>query len=256
MQSIKKMIRIKSKQDIAGIRDSGAILAATFEEIKKHIAAGMTTKDIDDIAREFVLARGAKPAELGYMGYPASICVSVNEEVIHGIPGKRVLKDGDIVSMDFCVDLKGYISDSTTTVAIGKISPEAKQLMKVTEECLYKGIDKAVAGNRVIDISRAVFVHAKKYNYGVVREYCGHGVGFDMHEEPSVPNFITRGISPKLREGMVIAIEPMIMIGSDEIEVLDDDWTVVTADNSLACHFEHTVAVHDGYAEILTKLPD
>ncbi|MBR5927952.1 MAG: type I methionyl aminopeptidase, partial [Spirochaetia bacterium] len=160
------------------------------------------------------------------------------------------------VSLDFCVDLKGYISDSTTTVAIGKISPEAQQLMKVTEECLYKGIDKAVAGNRVIDISRAVFIHAKKYNYGVVREYCGHGVGFDMHEEPSVPNFITRGISPRLREGMVIAIEPMIMIGSDEVEVLDDDWTVVTADNSLACHFEHTVAVHDGYAEILTKLPD
>jgi len=256
MQSTKTMIRIKSKTDIEGIRDSGAILAATFEEIKKHIAAGMTTKDIDDIAREFVLARHAKPAELGYMGYPASICVSVNEEVIHGIPGKRVLKDGDIVSMDFCVDLNGYISDSTTTVAVGNVSPEARQLMKVTEECLYRGIDKAVAGNRVLDISRAIFVHAKKYNYGVVREYCGHGVGFSMHEEPQIPNYIFRGMNPKLKEGMVIAIEPMIMIGSDEIEVLDDDWTVVTADNSLACHFEHTVAVHDGYAEILTKLPD
>lgn len=249
------MIRLKSKKDIAGIRDAGIILAETFAEIKKYIAAGMTTKEVDDIAREYVLARKAKPACLGYYGYPASICISVNEEVIHGIPGKRVLKDGDIVSLDFCVDLNGYIADSTTTVGIGKISPEAQQLMKVTEECLYRGIEQAVACKKVMDISRAVFTHAKKYNYGVVRDYCGHGVGFDMHEDPAVPNYIFRGLNPKLKDGMVIAIEPMITMGSDDIDVLDDDWTVVTVDNSLACHYEHTVAVHDGYAEILTRLP-
>lgn len=248
------MIRIKSKSDIEGIRDSGAILAETFEKLKTVVAAGITTEEIDDIAREFVLARHAKPACLGYMGFPKSVCISVNDEVIHGIPGKRVLHDGDIVSLDFCVDLNGYISDSTISLPVGKISPEAQQLLKVTEEALYRGIEKAVAGNKVMDISRAVFVHAKKYNYGVVRDYCGHGVGFHMHEEPQIPNYIFRGSNPKLKDGYVIAIEPMITMGTDEVSVLDNDWTVVTDDGSWAAHFEHTVAVHEGYAEILTKL--
>ncbi|MCQ2604236.1 MAG: type I methionyl aminopeptidase [Spirochaetia bacterium] len=248
------MIRIKSKNDIEGIRDSGAILAETFEKLKTVVAAGITTEEIDDIAREFVLARHAKPACLGYMGFPKSVCISVNDEVIHGIPGKRVLHDGDIVSLDFCVDLNGYISDSTISLPVGKISPEAQQLLKVTEEALYRGIEKAVAGNKVMDISRAVFVHAKKYNYGVVRDYCGHGVGFHMHEEPQIPNYIFRGSNPKLKDGYVIAIEPMITMGTDEVSVLDNDWTVVTDDGSWAAHFEHTVAVHEGYAEILTKL--
>ena len=250
------MIRIKSKQDIAGIRDSGAILAETFVEIKKHIAAGMTTKDIDDIAREFVLARGAKPAELGYMGYPASICVSVNEEVIHGIPGKRVVHNGDIVSVDLCATYRGFVGDCAGTYPVGEVSDEARRLMEATRQAFFEGIKFAKVGYRINDISAAVQDYIESHGFSVVRDFVGHGIGRGMHEEPSVPNFITRGISPRLREGMVIAIEPMIMIGSEEIEVLDDDWTVVTADNSLACHFEHTVAVHDGYAEILTKLPD
>lgn len=248
------MIRLKSKKDISGIRDAGAILAETLDKIKKELQVGMKTSDIDDIAREYIISRKARPACLGYMGYPASICVSVNEEVIHGIPGKRVIKEGDIVSCDLCVDLNGYIADSTVTIPVGKISPQAEKLLKVTEESLYLGIEKAVAGNRVMDISRSVFIHAKKYDLGVVRDYCGHGVGFDMHEEPAVPNYIFRGANPHLKEGMVIAIEPMITLGCDDIDVLDDDWTVVTADGSLAAHFEHTVAIHDGYAEILTKL--
>ena len=248
------MLKLKNKKDIEKIRSSGKILAETFEIIKEQLKPGITTKDIDNISYDYINKRKAKPAFKGYMGYPASICISINDEVIHGIPSSRSLREGDIVSLDLGVDLDGYISDSAITLPIGKISEKDALLIKVTEECLYKGIEMAVKGNRVSDISKVIFDHAKKYNFGVVRDFCGHGVGFNLHEEPQIPNYIGNGSSPRLKTGMVIAIEPMINIGGDKIYILDDQWTVKTADHSNSAHFEHTVAVLENKAEILTSL--
>ena len=248
------MIRLKNENDIKNIRESGRILAETFEELKKHIEPGITTLDIDKMAENYIKSRKAKAAFKGYMGYPASICISVNEEIIHGIPGKKILKEGDIISLDLGIDLKGYISDSALTLPVGNISDKDKKLLKVTEECLYLAIDQAVAKNRISHISKAVFTHAKKYQYGVVRDFCGHGVGFSVHEEPQIPNYINSGPNPRLKKGMVLAIEPMINLGVDEVYILEDGWTVKTADNMNSAHFEHTVAVFDDHAEILTAL--
>ena len=248
------MLKLKNQKDIEKIRSSGKILAETFEIIKEQLKPGITTKDIDNISYNYINKCKAKSAFKGYMGFPANICISVNDEVIHGIPSARVLKEGDIVSLDLGVNLDGYISDSAITLPVGKISEKNMLLIKITEECLYKGIDMAITGNRVSDISKAVFSHAKKYNFGVVREYCGHGVGFSLHEPPSIPNYIGNGQNPKLKTGMVIAIEPMINLGGDEIYILDDKWTVKTADSSYSAHFEHTVAVLENKAEILTCL--
>ncbi len=248
------MLKLKNKKDIEKIRLSGKILAETFEIIKEQLKPGITTKDIDNISYDYITKRKAKPAFKGYMGYPASICISINDEVIHGIPSSRILSEGDIVSLDLGVNLDGYISDSAITLPIGKISEKNELLIKVTEECLYKGIDMAITGNRVSDISKAVFTHAKKYNFGVVRDFCGHGVGFNVHEEPQIPNYIGSGPNPRLKTGMVIAIEPMINLGGDDIYILDDKWTVKTADHSFSAHFEHTVAVLENKAEILTSL--
>ena len=248
------MIRLKNENDIKNIRESGRILAETFEELKKHIEPGITTLDIDKMAENYIKSRKAIAAFKGYMGYPASICISVNEEIIHGIPGKKILKEGDIISLDLGIDLKGYISDSALTLPVGNISDKDKKLLKVTEECLYLAIDQAVAKNRISHISKAVFTHAKKYQYGVVRDFCGHGVGFSVHEEPQIPNYINSGPNPRLKKGMVLAIEPMINLGVDEVYILEDGWTVKTADNMNSAHFEHTVAVFDDHAEILTAL--
>jgi methionyl aminopeptidase len=248
------MIKLKNENDIKKLRESGRILAETFQEIKKHIEPGITTMEIDRIAENFLIARKVKAAFKGYMGYPASICVSVNEEVIHGIPGKRVLKNGDIISLDFGVNLDGYISDSAVTFPVGTISEADKKLMEVTQQCLYLGIEQAIAKNRVSSISKAVFTHAKKNNYGVVRDFCGHGVGFSVHEEPQIPNYINSGPNPRLKKGMVIAIEPMINIGTDNVFILEDGWTVKTGDNLNSAHFEHTIAVYEDHAEILTAL--
>lgn len=246
------MIKLKNKNEIAKIRSSGKILAETLEKLKEIISPGITTKEIDAAAYDFILKSNAKPAFKGYMGYPASLCISVNDEVIHGIPSSRVLKDGDIVSIDIGVDYGGFISDSATTLPVGKIDDKTKKLLTVTEECLYKGIEQAIEGNRISEISKAVFLHAKKNNFGVVRDFCGHGVGFNVHEEPQVPNYINNGPNPRIKNGLVIAIEPMINMGGDAVYVLDDKWTVKTADKSLSAHFEHTVAIVEGYAEILT----
>lgn len=246
------MIKLKNKNEIAKIRSSGKILAETLEKLKEIISPGITTKEIDAAAYDFILKSNAKPAFKGYMGYPASLCISVNDEVIHGIPSSRVLKDGDIVSIDIGVDYGGFISDSATTLPVGKVDDKAKKLLTVTEECLYRGIEQAIEGNRISDISKAVFLHAKKNNFGVVRDFCGHGVGFNVHEEPQVPNYINNGPNPRIKNGLVIAIEPMINMGGDAVYVLDDKWTVKTADKSLSAHFEHTVAIVEGYAEILT----
>lgn len=246
------MIRLKSKKDIEGIRASGQILAETFSVIKEKLTAGITTKDIDVIAAEHIKKNNAIAAFKNYMGFPSSICISVNDEVIHGIPSKRVIKDGDLVSLDFGVNYKNYISDSAITIPVGKIDEKTQLLLEVTKECLELGIKSAIVGNRVSDISKAVFIHAKKHNFGVVREYCGHGVGFKVHEEPSIPNYIGTGSSPRLKPYMVIAIEPMINMGSDEIFLHKDEWTVKTVDNSLSAHFEHTIAILDEGPAILT----
>jgi methionyl aminopeptidase len=248
------MIKLKNENDIKKLRESGRILAETFQEIKKQIEPGITTLEIDKIAENYLIGRKVKAAFKGYMGYPASICVSVNDEVIHGIPGKRVLKNGDIISLDFGVNLDGYISDSAVTFPIGEISEADKKLIKITEECLYRGIEQAIAKNRVSNISKAVFTHAKKNNYGVVRDFCGHGVGFSLHEEPQIPNYINSGPNPRLKKGMVIAIEPMINIGTDNVYTLEDGWTVKTGDNMNSAHFEHTIAIYEDHAEIMTAL--
>ncbi|MDX9801146.1 MAG: type I methionyl aminopeptidase [Spirochaetia bacterium] len=248
------MIKLKNKKEIEKIRLSGKILAETFEIIRENLKSGITTKELDNIAYNYIVKCKAKPAFKGYMGYPASICISVNDEVIHGIPSKRIIEEGDIVSLDLGVNFEGFISDSAITLPVGKIGKEVQLLLKTTQECLTNGISMAVTGNRVSDISKAIFIHAKKHNYGIVRDFCGHGVGFNVHEEPQIPNYINNGPNPRLKTGMVIAIEPMINIGGDEVIVMDDKWTVKTADKSLSAHFEHTVAVFEERAEILTLL--
>jgi methionyl aminopeptidase len=246
------MIRIKNEKEIAGIRDSGMLLARTLEELKKLVAEGITTRELDSFARSYIESHGGKPAFLGYMNYPASLCLSLNNQVIHGIPGQRKLRQGDILSIDVGVERNGYFSDAAVTVPVGATTRRREKLMQVTRECLERGIAEAVAGNRVSDISRAVFEHAVANGCGVVREYCGHGTGFAMHEDPQVPNYVGAGPNPRLKEGMVLAIEPMINAGTGDIELMDDGWTVVTADGADSAHFEHTVAVLRDRMEILT----
>ena len=246
------MIRIKNEREIAGIRESGKLLAWTLEELKKLVAEGITTRELDAFARSWIEGHGGKPAFLGYMNYPATLCVSLNNEVIHGIPGPRKLRQGDIVSIDVGVERNGYFSDAAVTVPVGATTRKREKLMQVTRECLELGIAEAVAGNRVSDISRAVYEHAVAGSFGVVRDYCGHGTGFAMHEDPQVPNYVGAGPNPRLKEGMVLAIEPMINAGSGEIALLDDEWTVVTADGADSAHFEHTVVVLRDRMEILT----
>ncbi len=248
------MIKLKTQDEIARIRESCQLLAETFKELKKIVVEGIATEELDRFAKDYIESHGGKPAFLGYMNYPATLCVSINEEVIHGIPGKRKLKEGDIVSLDLGINLKGYYSDAAITLPVGKVSEKKKNLVRVTEEALYKGIEAAKLGNRVSDISIAVFNHAKKYNFGVVRQYCGHGVGFAPHEDPQVPNYPNTGPNPRLKEGLVIAIEPMINEGTWEVVVLEDGWTVVTADGKPSAHFEHTIAITSNGPEILTLM--
>lgn len=249
------MIKLKNAKQIDGIRRSCRLLAQVYRDLLPQIEEGMTTGELDRIAKELIQSRGGRPAFLGYDGYPGALCTSVNHQVIHGIPGKYKLKSGDILSLDLGIDLKGYFSDQAITVPVGTISREAEGLLKVTEECLYRGIDAARSGNRIKDISRAVFQHASDHGYGVVREFCGHGVGLAIHEEPQIPNYVGPGPNPRLKPGMVLAIEPMINFGGDDIHILDDGWTVETKDRSLSAHFEHTVAILPDRTEILT-LPD
>jgi methionyl aminopeptidase len=247
------MIRLKNEEQIAHIRKSGRVLAETFELLKKKVAPGVTTLELDNLAHDFIVSKGGKPAFLGYMDYPASICASVNNVVIHGIPNNVKLKNGDILSLDLGVDLNGFISDAACTLRIGELTKEVDHLLTVTEECLFRAIEQAKTGNRIHDISAAVYNHATENGFGVVHQFCGHGVGFSLHEDPQVPNYVGRGPNPRIKDGMVLAIEPMINLGGDEVVILDDDWTVVTVDNSISAHFEHTIAVVGGKAEILTN---
>jgi methionyl aminopeptidase len=253
------MIRLKNAEQAEGIRKSCKLLSEMFAYLRPLVIPGVTTLDLDKKAQEFIEDHGGVPAFLGYpssgdyMDYPATLCTSVNEEVIHGIPGKRILRPGDIVGLDCGINLDGYFSDAAITIPLPPVAPEAEKLLAVTRECLDRAIAAARPGGRVHDISRAVFSHAKANGFGVVRQYCGHGVGFSPHEDPQVPNYVGSGPNPRLRPGMVLAIEPMINIGGDAVKELDDGWTVVTSDKSLSAHFEHSVLVTENGIEVLTS---
>lgn len=246
------MISIKSEREIELMREAGKINYLAHEEIKKHIKVGVTTKELDRIAYNFISAHNAIPSCLNYEGFPASICTSINDEVVHGIPSSRKLKNGDIISVDFTVRLNGYESDSTRTYMVGEVTKEVKDLVINTEAALYEGIKQVKPGARIGDISNAIETYAHNHGLSVVEELVGHGIGVEMHEDPDVPNFGKKGTGPILKEGMVLAIEPMLNLGKRDVCMLDDDWTIVTEDGSPSAHFEHTVAVtKDGY-KILT----
>ncbi len=245
-------IRLKSADDLKLMRPACAVAGTVLSEIAAFIRPGVTTRQVDEFAAECIRARGAKSAFLGYRKYPCHTCISVNEEVVHGLAGERELQFGDIVSLDVGVFYKGFVGDTARTVPVGGCGVLAQRLMDVTERALYIGIAAAVAGNRVTDISRAVQTHVEGNGFSVVREFVGHGVGRAMHEDPQVPNFVDPKMNEKLRAGMTIAIEPMVNAGQAAVKILKDGWTVVTQDGSLSAHFEHTVLITDGEAEILT----
>ncbi|MEA2595680.1 MAG: methionyl aminopeptidase [Thermomicrobiales bacterium] len=246
-------VTIKNEREIERMRQAGAVVALIHSRIEEAINPGVTTRDLDDIARETLEETGARSLFLGHLGFTGRICASVNEEIVHGIPGKRVLRDGDIVSVDVGAIVGGYCGDSAWTYRVGLISDEAAGLLRVTEESLYEGIAAARPGNRLGAIGHAIETHARARGYGMVREYGGHGIGRQMWEEPHVPNHGSPDEGIVLRPGMTLAIEPMLNTGGDETRVLEDEWTVVTADASLSAHFEHTVVITSGDPEILTK---
>ncbi len=248
-------VSIKSDREIALMRDAGKILAEVHARLGEQIAPGMSTLEIDTLGEKLIRSYGCIPNFLNYNGYPASVCVSVNDEVVHGIPrADHILKDGDIVSLDAGLIYKGYHSDAARTHAVGKISAEAQKLMDVTKQSFFEGIKMAKAGNHLNDISKTIDSYVTSFGYGVVRDLVGHGIGTQLHEEPQIPNFTQRRKGVKLRPGMTLAIEPMINIGGWEVEWLDDDWTVVTADGSLSAHYENTILITEGEPEILTLL--
>lgn len=246
-------ITIKSPREIELMRESGRLLSLVHDELAKLIRPGISTKEIDRVCEEIIRSYGCTPNFLHYQGYPASVCVSVNDEVVHGIPSdKRIIQEGDIVSLDMGLIYHGYHSDAARTHAVGRISPEAQKLIDVTRQSFYEGIKMARAGMHLHDISNAIADYVTPYGYGIVRALVGHGIGTRLHEEPQIPNFAQRRKGPKLRAGMTLAIEPMINMGTADVEWLDDDWTVVSADHSLSAHYENTVLITDGEPEILT----
>lgn len=248
-------VSIKSAREIALMRESGRILAEVHARLGEEVKPGISTYDINKIGEEIIRSYGCTPSFLNYNGYPASICVSVNDEVVHGIPNrKRILNEGDIVSLDAGVIYKGYHSDAARTHGVGCISREAQDLIDATRQSFYEGIKMAKAGNHLNDISKAIDNYISKFGYGIVRDLVGHGVGAKLHEDPQIPNFAQRRRGIRLRAGMTLAIEPMINIGGWEVEWLDDDWTVVTEDGSWSAHYENTILITDGEPEILTLL--
>ncbi len=249
------MIVLKSRREIELMREAGRIVALTLATLVDRVKEGITAAQLEEWAEEVIRKNGAIPSFKGYRGYPASICVSINEEVVHGIPDRRrILKEGDIVSIDVGVIYKGYHGDAAVTVGVGQITEEARKLIEVAKGALESAISAARAGNRLGDISWAIQSYVESNGFNVVREYTGHGIGRNMHEDPQVPNVGVPGKGVFLRPGMTLALEPMVVAGSWEVEVLPDGWTVVTKDRSLAAHFEHTIAITDGEAEILTRL--
>ena len=248
------MIILKSEREINYMRDAGRIVAETLNEMRKAVRPDVTTLELDQVAEDYIKSRGAIPTFKGYNGFPGSICASVNEQVVHGIPGLKKLKNGDTVSVDIGAVINGYNGDAAITLPVGEIDAEVQQLLTVTEESLNKGIEQAIVGNRLSDISHAVQTHAEKYGFGVVRDYVGHGIGRNMHEDPQVPNYGIPGHGPRLKPGMTLAIEPMINLGTHAVNVLNDGWTVVTADGKPSAHFEHTIAITPDGPDILTRL--
>lgn len=247
------MISIKSDEEVELLRIAGEITGSTHNYLKPFIKPGITTLELDKLAEEYILSRGATPSFKGYDGFPGTVCASINNEVVHGIPSGRTLKEGDIITLDIGACWKGYHGDSAWTYAVGEIDDKKKYLLEHTEKSLFKGLDAIHDGCHVGDIGYAVSKYANEHGLGVVRELVGHGVGTDVHEEPDVPNYGARGTGPVLKEGMVIAVEPMLNLGSRKVYILEDGWTIITADGKPSAHFEHTVLVtKDGY-EILTR---
>jgi methionyl aminopeptidase len=253
------MIILKTRKEIETMREPNRIVAEILQAIGDAIHPGTTTGELDDIATKMIEQAKAVAAFKGYRmrnqtPYPAAICSSVNEEIVHGIPGSRVLEEGDIVGIDVGVVFKGFVGDAAKTFAVGEISPEAKKLLEVTEQSLYKGISMAITGNRLMDISGAIQNHVESHGFSVVRDFVGHGIGRKMHEPPQIPNYRGPGWNPRLQEGMVLALEPMVNQGTWRIKLLQDDWTAVTADGKLSAHFEHSIAVTDNGPLILSKV--
>ncbi len=246
------MIHVKSEKEIESIREACRVVKATFDFVETKICAGMTTKELDTLIERFIRSEGANPSCLGYCGFPASACISINEVVVHGIPNDRVIQEGDIVSVDIVADKNGYHGDACRTYCIGEVKPEVKQLVQRTEECFFKAIEGLRAGTPLYDIGYRVQKHAESFGYGVIRSYTGHGIGREMHEDPSVPNYGKLGTGVRLKAGTVLCIEPMIALGDWKVRVLDDGWTAVTADRKPAAHYENTVVVREDGVEILT----
>ena len=248
------MIELKSPREIGLMRRGGHILSEVMDRLRTSVKPGMSTLEIDTDVEEFIRARGAAPAFKGYRGFPATVCISINEEVVHGIPSAhRHVREGDIVGLDLGCIVEGYYADCAFTLAVGDVPPRVQELLDVTRESLEKGITECRPGRRLSDVSHAIQTHVERHGFAVVRAFVGHGIGRALHEEPQVPNFGDPGRGPQLRPGMVLAIEPMVTMGSWEVKILDDGWTAVTRDGSLAAHFEHTIAVTDSGPEVLTS---
>ena len=250
------MIELKSAREIGLMRTAGHVLSDVVEHLRGFVKPGLSTLEIDEDVEGFIAARGAKPAFKGYRGFPATVCISINEEVVHGIPSAhRRIQEGDIVGLDLGCIVDGYYADCAFTLAIGDVPPKVQQLLDVTRESLDQAIQECRPGRRLSDVSHAVQVHVERHGFSVVRAFVGHGIGRALHEDPQVPNFGDPGRGPQLRPGMVLAIEPMVTMGSWEVKILDDGWTAVTRDGSLAAHFEHTIAVTESGPEVLTRKP-
>ncbi len=247
------MIVCKSKREIEYLKKAGALASWTQEKMAEIIAPGITTREIDRLAEDFIVSNGARPAFKGYRGFPATVCTSVNNEVVHGIPGKRVLEEGDLISLDVGTIIDGFYGDCARTVPVGKVSDEAERLIRITRESLQMGISQACEGGRLTDISHAIQKYAESRGYSVVRDYVGHGIGRSMHEAPQIPNFGPPNRGPRLRRGMTLAIEPMVNVGGYEVRTLEDGWTVVTVDGTLSAHFEDTIVIDGATAQVLTQ---
>lgn len=247
------MIKLKNASQLAQMRNAGRIVAETLALIREHAKPGVTTLELDRIAEKYIRAQGAIPAFKGYNGFPATLCTSINEQVVHGIPGLRILESGDIISIDCGALIEGYFGDAAVTLPIGEVGEDLQKLLRVTEESLMLGITQAKVGNRLYDVSNAIQTHVEANGFSVVRDYVGHGIGKAMHEDPQIPNFGKPGRGPRLEVGMALAIEPMVNMGTYEVQTLKDRWTVVTKDNRPSAHFEHTVAITENGLEILTR---
>lgn len=247
------MVILKSKDEIEKIRSAGRVVALVLSELEAQVKPGRTTAELDQLAERMILKLGAKPAFKGYRGFPATLCASVNNEVVHGIPSQRVLKEGDIIGLDLGAIVDGYYGDAAITVSVGSVPAETERLIQVTKESLHRGIQQIEAGKRLSDISHAIQEHVEKAGFSVVTDFVGHGIGRNLHEDPQIPNFGKPGQGIRLRQGMTLAIEPMVNMGSGAVKILEDNWTAVTQDGTLSAHFEHTVLIGEGGPEILTE---